>query len=156
MFRLVFIRHGEAAGAGNRDDHSRTLTQNGRSKVARQAALLKEKNIQPQQIMTSNSSRTLETCSIIKEEFKGCHSKASKGLYLAGFDGLLAELAEVDLLEGTIFLIGHNPGWSDIATQLTGTPVGLSPGDFCSCLYEGDSPLNTAITEIGGWRREAV
>ena len=155
MIRVVFIRHGEAASQGAQGDHSRKLTEAGKEKIAQLALTLKGGKLDPEYILTSDSSRTLETCDILREKFPSSKVSALKELYLASFDDLIVALSDIELKSGTVFLIGHNPGWSEIATQLTRAPVGLSPGAFCSCLYEGEKSLAAAITEIGAWRRES-
>lgn len=155
MYRLVLFRHGEAfSDSSDGKDHSRQLTENGKQVVKSQAKKLLEQGILPDLILSSDAARTIETSQIIKETFPESPFKASPSLYLSGIDSLTAELAEISSKEGTFVLVGHNPGWSNIATQLTGTPIGLGPGDYCVCSMETEEDLCNAICHFGSWQRQ--
>ena len=155
MLRLIFLRHGEAESNSDHGDKGRHLTVYGKKKIEEQAKRIESKGISPNLILSSDATRTRETTSILKETFPEVPTEYSQGLYLAGFDEFLAEISEFDDTEGTLILVGHNPGWSDIAGQLVRSPIGLSPGDFCSCTYNGSSSeLHLAATDFGKWEKE--
>lgn len=127
MRRIIFLRHGEAEAQGPDGDKSRRLTKAGQGAALRLGQELRARGLSPDLILSSDAVRTVETMEAVIRGggFIGVPFKKISLLYLAEPEAILDRLYEVEDSVTTLLLIGHNPGWSEAATQLTGIPVGL-------------------------------
>lgn len=155
MRHLALIRHGEAVDSSPKGDHKRPLTSKGRDVVARLGSLLVSRGHEWDLIIHSDAVRAVGTTEILRSSFSGieCHKFAS--LYLAGFDQLLSEVAQFDQTR-SILAVGHNPGWSDIAMTLTGSAIGLAPGDCALMSIPQDEGWVECLGATGAWQLEHV
>ena len=128
MRRLIMMRHGEAqASELAPSDRQRVLTSQGRAASLRCAQEMRSRGFSPDLILCSDAKRAMMTMDAVVRggAFSGITSKALPQLYLAKPDTLFGLCGEVDDSVETILLIGHNPCWSDSATQLSNTPLSL-------------------------------
>lgn len=166
--RVVVLRHGEAAVYAS-SDHERPLTDYGRASL--QAALpslitqlerlmeesTRERGAARLEVRVSDALRTLETWRILSSKLEALcqreahwslHLKIDPTLYLASAPRLYQELLELeherDETAGvTLMYIGHNPGLSELLTDLAPLRAGgglrapLTPGEFV-CLVSDD------------------
>ena len=82
---------------------------------------LKDQKIQPQIVLTSTSARTVETVDRLKSRFGSTAPvKKLRSLYLADAEDILKEVQALSDDYDTALLVGHNPGFHELAYGLTG------------------------------------
>lgn len=149
--RLWLLRHGSAESGGFGADEERALTSEGVAQARRIGALLGAAGDAllgpatdaPPLILCSAARRARETAALVIEHagraLEGAALHVEAPLYLASAGALLARLARLDAGTTAVMLVGHNPGLSDLATQLvrSGPPalqkratLGLSTGEL--------------------------
>ena len=155
MRRLALVRHGEAVNSSPRGDHARALTPNGQNVVARLGSLLVSRGEEWDLIIHSDAVRAVGTTEILRSSFSGIECHEFSSLYLAGFTQLLSEVAQFDKAS-SILAVGHNPGWSDIAMVLTGSAIGLAPGDCALMCIPHNGDWVECLGAAGAWQLEHV
>lgn len=163
MRRIIFLRHGEAETHGPEGDKSRRLTKAGQGAVLRLGQELRARGLSPDLILASDAVRTVETLEGVVRGggFIGVPFKKLGILYLAEVDTILDRLYEVEDSVNTLLLIGHNPGWSEAATQLTGIPVGLDTAQAAWLEKKlvpqpGSSTWTTLLVSSGAFRLRGI
>ena len=146
--RLILIRHGEAQVYAA-SDHERTLTFGGIRSLDRTKELLKttikmSQNLSMLNIWVSDASRTLETWEILKQGIDINNENLSiqyrSELYLATPDFLHSSIIEADMRSNkpfTLMIIGHNPGLSQLVSELTSRPCSLTTGELVVLMPDG-------------------
>jgi phosphohistidine phosphatase len=121
--RLLVIRHGiaedreEAARAG-RPDEERTLTEEGRSRMAGAAAGVRTIVPTIDRLAASPLVRAVETAQVVAEEYSGLAVDEVECLAPgAGAEAVVAWLGECGEQE-TIAVVGHEPDLSELVTYL--------------------------------------
>ncbi len=119
MKRIIIMRHAKsdwAAGAGS--DHERPLNHRGKREAPLVGAALRASGLAPQRVLSSDSARTRETWERMADQLDGAEVTFDAKLYLAGIDVVRAALADLDEATKTVLVLGHNPGWEDMVTEL--------------------------------------
>ncbi len=108
------------------EDHERPLSGRGRRACRQMAKLLSDQEMMPDFILASTAARAVETANLLIENsgFDGS-LELMRRLYLAEPSGYLDVLTEVPEGTETVLIIGHNPGISDLASELTGEEVDM-------------------------------
>ena len=129
MIELLFVRHADAgdplAWAG--DDAQRPLSPKGRRQAERLGALLAGARSAPDALVSSPKARAAQTAEILGSAL-GLDVRFHDGL--AGpldLDGLTTILADSGNPERPI-LVGHDPDFSDLVSELVGSAVALKKG----------------------------
>jgi len=135
---LLILRHGQAAIGGR--DYVRLLTERGRSDVQNIGDWLRQQDLLPEMVIASAAQRTTETahlcCAAAGVDIQRICCK--KSLYHAASDDWLAELAAIPAAVDTVMFIGHNPTLSWLVSQLSATPIDLSPANLVYLTVESD------------------
>lgn len=157
MKRIIILRHGEAE-LSQGDDHSRMLTSYGREQVGAVASELSSRSWLPDAIICSDSKRTLETLAGLKKtvDLSNIHEKVCRKFYLAGYDQIMEEAAELADHVSTLLLIGHNPGWSDTVGVLTGHYHNLGTGQAALLTTDEDEDWIICLTSAHCWKLEGI
>jgi len=120
--RLSLLRHAQAANARpEQRDWDRELRPRGQREAIEMARQLRKRNLIPQQILSSPAVRALQTARILVEELELDERliQQDEGLYLAPAQRML-ELARLHGGNaGHFMIVGHNPGISELADQLS-------------------------------------
>ncbi len=161
---VLILRHAEAEGLGvGGDDRLRRLTPGGQAQVFALAEQLLQRECWPDAVLVSTAQRTLQTLELLQSQLTLDTSKvtASDQLYLAGYDQVFALVAGLGDDIQRLWLIGHNPGWSDMASQLCQQAFGLRPCQALWLTHAGEATEACswvdAFTELGAWRlRESL
>jgi phosphohistidine phosphatase len=130
MTRTIYLlRHAKAVPWGpGIDDFSRVLSERGRQHMLRLANWMRDNLPEPGCVLCSPSARTIGTISPILETFPGlaANTEYPDSLYGAGA-GTIFHLAET-APEGAapVLLVGHNPGFENLAFSLMGRIDGES------------------------------
>jgi phosphohistidine phosphatase len=136
MRKVVFIRHGSAENG--RDDFNRDLASIGILEARKTAEEIKSKGLIPDLIIHSAALRTTKTANIISEIFNLDQKFIIpyEELYLASSDKILEIIKEQHQDFKIIFLVGHNPGISVLATRmLKDMSISFLPADFVAVDY---------------------
>jgi phosphohistidine phosphatase len=121
MKKLFIIRHGKSDWSDDSlNDFDRPLNKRGFKNVPFMAKLLKKKDVKPDFILSSPAKRALETAQIIAKKvgYKKTIS-TNPDIYEAESKTLEKIIGDIDDKKKIVFLIGHNPGLSDLISILS-------------------------------------
>jgi phosphohistidine phosphatase len=151
VLRLILMRHAKSAWDTDvSTDHARPLNKRGRRDAPRIAAELCRRGWIPDLCWSSDAQRTQETWQLMEPEFeRDIPSTFVDVLYLAGLGELQAEADEWPSAAATVLTLGHNPGWSEAASRLTGVALGMTTANAALLECEADT-WGDAIA--GRWR----
>ncbi|MGO9006737.1 MAG: SixA phosphatase family protein [Beijerinckiaceae bacterium] len=121
MLRLAILRHAEAVPQGEIADRERPLTEAGRDMSERVGRYFRDEGLAPDLALVSPSLRTRETFESLRhgagQDFKVEFPSALYNASLERLENLLAATPEdVKFL----LIIGHNPGFAELAVALAG------------------------------------
>lgn len=121
MSTLHLLRHAKAVPQEEEGaDRGRPLEKRGRRAAEAMAEWVAEHRLAPTLVLCSPSLRTRQTLDIIAPSFKRpAEILFEDGLYLAGARQLLTRLHRVPEGEKEVMLVGHNPGFHDLALHLS-------------------------------------
>lgn len=127
MLTLTLLRHAKSSWDNpTLDDFDRPLSDRGLKAAPRMGAFLETQLSQPDLVVCSSSVRTRKTLDLIAPHLGG-KPKISfdDDLYLATASHLLAHIKALPARAHSAMLIGHNPGFHDVAQLLitTGDPA---------------------------------
>jgi phosphohistidine phosphatase len=152
MKTLCLLRHAhsEPAASLDIDDHDRVLSVRGLVEAENVGAFMKEQGIVPDILISSSSIRTKETARIamaqvFKTGMDAIHTRFDRDLYLAPPDVIADEIREADDKYSKLVVVGHNPGFEDLAEKLAragGEMIGKFP----------PSALAVFACDIDKWR----
>jgi phosphohistidine phosphatase len=145
---LGLLRHAHAGdpGAWERPDDLRPLTSKGRQQAERLGRLLAAAGFVPDAVITSPRLRASETAEVVADRL-GVPVRVDQRL------GDLLDLATVEQIlddagaPARPVLVGHDPDFSDLLVQLTGSPgLRMRKGTFA--LLDVDRPLEPGQAEL--------
>ncbi len=142
--RLALIRHGAAESRAARDE-DRALTPSGVGEVASTGEQLVALGWLPDLGWCSPARRARETRDALSESVGDVPWIVEAGFYRGSAHAVLAALGRLEFDDVTVWAVGHNPVWEDVASLLSGETIRLDTGD-------------AALLERGadGWRRVDV
>jgi phosphohistidine phosphatase len=145
MKTLALLRHGKSSWeAPELADFDRPLLPRGEHDAALIGDYLAETLGTPDLMLASPARRARETARIVAGQIGYAYEAVEEEprVYEASADTLLTLIQGVDDRVGTLLMIGHNPGFSDLAARLAREPV--EPLPTCG----------VALIEFGvdGWR----
>ncbi|HLL71775.1 MAG TPA: histidine phosphatase family protein [Pyrinomonadaceae bacterium] len=129
MKSLLLLRHARPAPNSPRArDFDRTLTDVGREQARRVGQLLREKEIEPEAIISSPAARARETADLVCEAAGlSTQTRFDARIYEASLEELLHIVSEAEDGIETLLLVGHNPGLAELIARLTGESAAMSP-----------------------------
>lgn len=139
--RLILMRHAKSSWASaGLTDHARPLNPRGRRDAPRVADALVHLGWTPARVLLSDAQRTRETWAGMAPRLPEVPTSLHPTLYLAGLPAIEA-LAHhwPDDLQGPVLLLGHNPGWEDAATTLSGRSHTLTTANAVLLVGDGAS-----------------
>ena len=142
MKTLLILRHAKSSWKdAGLPDHDRPLNKRGKADAPRMGRLLRDRNLEPDLILSSTARRARQT---VKRAIAGgeltCPVELHERLYHAG-PGELVEIVRAAPNEcARVMLVGHNPGLASLLHMLTGD-MGHLP----------TAALAQVELEIGGW-----
>ena len=154
MRQLLLLRHAKSSWEdANLADHDRPLDPAGRSAAQAMRSAIVRLGLTPQLVLVSSARRTRETLELLEPLADGARVQRSPDLYLASPRQILDVLAEVPADARSILVIGHNPGFHDLAMMLAGAHA-MSVGSGGSRRLARGFPT-AALAEFavaGDWR----
>lgn len=119
MKTLLLLRHAKSAWPDGVDDHDRPLAERGRRDAPRMGAYMAEVGLEPDFALVSSARRTQETWALVAPALgKACPSQTVASIYEAEPAAILAAIHAAPQESGTLLVIGHNPGFEDLAALL--------------------------------------
>jgi len=143
MKTLYLIRHAKSSWEIPRlADFDRPLNDRGNQDAPEMGKRFAAKGIHPDLLVSSPALRAGETARKIAVAIGYPENEIEfrPGIYLAGIPELLEEIIRLPSETAVVFLIGHNPGLTDLTEYLTGTWVGNIPTCGTACIrMDGES-----------------
>jgi phosphohistidine phosphatase len=143
--RIVLLRHAKAAPTGPDGDRNRPLLPEGRHQVAAVGARLQALGWWPDKAIVSPALRARQTHEALVPRIPG---EIDDEIYTGGALAIRRRLLQIG--DGLVVVIGHNPALSELASRLTGFPVGLETGAAGLLQHPGDA-LGTALMDERNW-----
>lgn len=149
---LVLMRHGEAEEAARGGDRFRVLSAAGRKAAATTGAALTDLGLAPERAFASDAARTKETSEQVAAASwpKPLTFELRGELYLTGITHIRKILDGLGADVTTVVLVGHNPGFSEAGTVLTGQYVALRPADAVVLAIDANGWAE-ALAAAGSW-----
>jgi phosphohistidine phosphatase len=121
MLKLSIVRHAKSSWENPElDDFDRPLLEKGIKRTGVVINYLLDKALVPDLIMTSPAKRAVETAKIMQEQLNVKEAfTVNNELYPGDLEGILNEMAEILPAVNHLMIIGHNPGLTDLALELT-------------------------------------
>ncbi|MBX9666804.1 MAG: histidine phosphatase family protein [Candidatus Obscuribacterales bacterium] len=122
MKHLFLLRHAKSSwDHPGLADFDRPLNERGQKAAPKMGKVIVEKKVKPEIILCSPAKRTIETAKLVLESSKlKTDITYEKRIYDASTRTLIDILKSQNSDIASILLIGHNPGMSDLLTELTG------------------------------------
>jgi phosphohistidine phosphatase len=148
LLKLIVMRHAKSDWeTGAQTDHERPLNERGNREAPSVGRQLRDLGLIPDFVLSSDSQRTTETYQRIGSFFPDAQVHFRRELYHAGIAEVRALLDLVPAGTQTLLLVGHNPGWEELATTLAKKRVEMKTAyaavfeseaaDFTSALAPG-------------------
>lgn len=130
MKTLLLIRHAKSSWKDiSLSDRERPLNKRGKRDAPAMGRQLKLRGLEPDLIISSPAVRAHKTARKIAKAvgYDPDRILMSETIYMAGVDGLLEVLQNLDEKARRVYLIGHNPDLTDTANRLTGAAIDNIP-----------------------------
>ncbi len=154
--RLIVMRHAKSSWKRiGRSDHERSLNKRGREAAPAVAKALLKHEWVPELVLSSDATRTQQTWEAMEPILETSTVVFTRDLYLAGFSQAGAEIASHAPGNSCVLLLGHNPGWETMVTELSGEYLALKTADAVLLEHPGDDWTH-AFFSGKEWRIEKV
>lgn len=132
MIQLTLVRH--ATAEPGVPDRERRLSGRGRREAPGMARRALRAGARPETILTSTALRATETAAVFAEVI-GAPVVEREELYGAAPAALLAAARGTSANE--VMVVAHDPGLSDLATELAGRDVRMAPCNVAIFTWQG-------------------
>jgi len=152
LSHLLLMRHAKSCWKDETlSDHARPLNKRGRQSADLIAQTLSAKGLAPDIIWSSDAQRTSETAKRIIQAIPGAQSIIrTPEFYHASAAKIIAQCVMQAEPSGKLMLLGHNPGWSDLAQHFTGQHINL-PTAGCLIFQRKETDIEDWISPKN-WR----
>ncbi len=130
MKTLYLVRHAKSSWDDpSLSDFDRPLNKRGERNAPNMAKRLKERNVLPDMLLSSPANRALTTCKVFARilGFDKEKIETNRSLYHAGEDSILNIIRKTPPFVKTLFVFGHNPGFTDFANELMNERISNIP-----------------------------
>jgi len=149
--RLIVMRHAKSSwSSGAQGDHERPLNDRGQRDAPVIGELLVARGWVPERVISSDAVRTRETWDGLMASMPSLEPRFTPSLYLAGLSAVRAALTELEDDVTSALLLGHNPGFSLVASWLTGDEIELKTAYAAVMECEGE-PSWAKSMRLGAW-----
>ena len=139
--KLYIIRHAKSDWSDDTlKDFDRPLNKRGLKNAPFMGSLLKNKNINPDLILSSPALRAITTAEIIanRVEYKN-NIETNKSIYETPYSTLEKIIYEINDKNNSVFFIGHNPGLSALINHLCQTNLDIPTCAVVEISFDTDS-----------------
>jgi phosphohistidine phosphatase len=116
----MLLRHGKSDWPSGVKDLDRPLATRGREAVPRVAAHMAEEQLFPDLALVSPARRARETWELVAPKLGDVPARFEPRIYESPPERLLAAIREIGPEARSVLLVGHNPGFEDLAKLLIG------------------------------------
>ena len=121
MKTLLILRHAKTQSDVPAGDHVRELTERGHHNAAAMGAYIHNLIGTPDAIVTSDATRARQTAEIVASAVDfAAPLTVEPQIYAADPDTLLAVVRRIPDGVQTVIIVGHNPGFEELAAALAG------------------------------------
>jgi len=117
----MLLRHAKATRSPEFADYDRPLDLRGKKGAMLLGRYLASSHLFPESVLVSPSARTRETWDIIKDHVAKIEPHFDDELYHASAGVILSHIRNTAGHVKCLMVIGHNPGFADIAEELAGS-----------------------------------
>jgi phosphohistidine phosphatase len=142
--RIAIVRHAKSDWTAGTADHQRPLNDRGRREAPELARRLAQLGWAPRVVLSSDAARTRETWACMAPHLPPpARLEYFASLYHAGRGAAAEALSTVgddeqtDGGRGVVLLLGHNPGWEDLVTDVSGVSTVMKTAN--AALLEGQA-----------------
>ncbi|KAF1712267.1 phosphoglycerate mutase [Pseudoxanthomonas kalamensis DSM 18571] len=155
MRELILLRHAHAEpSAPGQADIDRPLSAHGLGEARAAAAWLAEHRWHPDRVLCSPARRTRETLSALQEAIPGLDCQLEESIYEAS-PGDLATLADRHREVERLLMVGHNPGFEQLAALLysgqSGDYRGMPPAAVAVLSLPADAVIEPGIAKLAAF-----
>jgi phosphohistidine phosphatase len=151
MKRLLLLRHAKTEDI-NKDtpaDRERVLTERGRRDAPRIGRAMDVKGYLPHLILCSPSTRTRQTLELAAAEFgENVPTRFVEEIYNARASELIELIRDVPTDVSRLLLVGHNPGFEDVARTLVKKSVDPETRALAAMLKEKFPTCALAVVDF--------
>ncbi|MGX7703294.1 SixA phosphatase family protein [Methylobacterium sp. Gmos1] len=119
MRRLILLRHAKSDWPDGASDIDRPLASRGQEAAPKMAAYLAAEGLIPERVLVSPARRTQETWDLVKPALGAVPDETVPQIYEAPVSRLLDVVRAIPDAVATALMIGHNPGFQDLARLLS-------------------------------------
>jgi phosphohistidine phosphatase len=159
MKTLLVLRHAKSSWEDTAlDDHERPLNKRGLRDGPRMGALIRERRLTPDVIISSDAVRARATAEAAAKAARYAGDVLlDRRLYAASPAGILAVLRNAPEKEAdTVMIVGHNPGLEELVALLTGEDQDMTTAALAQIVLPidrwRDLKASTRGTLSGVWR----
>jgi len=122
--QLLLVRHGKSDW-GNLDlkDFDRPLNKRGKENAPEMAERLVQRGFKFDLIVSSPAKRAKSTAKFFAEAFQVDDIQYEESIYEANTTALLKVINGLDDSAETVIMFGHNPGFTDLANELSDADI---------------------------------
>ncbi|KWV44221.1 phosphoglycerate mutase [Rhizobium altiplani] len=143
--RLLLLRHAKSAWPEDVADHDRPLAGRGEKTAPLMGRYLAREKLIPDLVLVSSARRTQQTWKLVAKKLPPSIAKQdSEDLYEASAAKIAAVIQSIDPSVRTLMLIGHNPGFQDLADGL----IGAGDPEACVGIREKFPTAALAVIEF--------
>ena len=157
MKTLLILRHAKTQPDAPAGDHARELTERGHRNAAAMGAYIHNLTAPPDAIITTDARRARQTAEIVATaiDFTGPLTVEPQ-IYAADLDTLLAVVRRIPDDVRSAMIVGHNPGFEELAEALAGNHDEIRLPTSGLALLEFDLERWDAVQEGAGRVREVA
>ena len=139
MKTLYLVRHAKSSWKYSQlDDFERPLNGRGRKNAPFMGSLLKKKKVKPDLMISSPANRAAMTARMIADQIRYPLEKIQyrECIYESDAHALIRMIKHTDDSADQMMIIGHNPALTELANDISNSPVNNIPtcGVFCLIL----------------------
>jgi phosphohistidine phosphatase len=155
MRELILLRHAHAdASASGLSDAERPLSEEGRREAQAAARWLKEQGLVPDRVLVSPAARARETADAVAAEIDLPERIEEAAIYEAS-PGDLAELADRNRDATRLLMVGHNPGFEQLAALMhsgqSGDYRGMPPAGIAVLRLPADAAIEPGVASLAAF-----
>lgn len=121
MKTLYLLRHAKSSwNDATMPDFARPLAERGRQAAPRIGKYMKSEGLLPDAVICSGARRAVETWELIAPALGTPRVHIDDNLYMATPESIIAWLKRLQPEIGSVLMVGHNPGFEDVASRLIG------------------------------------
>jgi phosphohistidine phosphatase len=119
MKNVYLLRHAKSSWDDlNVPDFQRPLAERGRETAPRIGEYMKSEGLLPDAVLCSGARRAVETWELIAPSLGSPRVNIDDNLYMASPSSIIAWLKRLQPEIASVLLIGHNPGFEEVADRL--------------------------------------